>query len=179
MRGTTSIGKGGDHSGEGVTTMVALEVLLLWPRGVDPSPATVDEAGLWPVFVLVVGERPDVRASSASVLFEMLDRPPRGGELAVVAGRCRWSVIDPRNALLKVMIRAETPERFAVDVLVPARPALGVLDVVARGATIGLTTARHVGRLTGRMDIRRALPEVVLLGCEPSTELEAIADLVD
>lgn len=160
-----------------MAAMVALEVVLLWPRGVGPE-ATAEEAGMWPVFVLVIGERPHGERSSATPLFEMLDRPKSGAELNVVTGRCRWSVLDSRNALLKVVLEADAPERFALKIVVPAQRVLGILDVLARGATIGVTTSRHAARLTGRLDIRRALPEVVLFSCEPSTELAAIADLV-
>lgn len=160
-----------------VANLVAIEVLLLWPRGVGPS-ATVEEAGLWPVFVLVVGERSRSEMPSAAPLFDLLDRPRHGSEMAVVSARCVWSIVDPRNALLKVAVRVDAPERFAVDVLVPARRVLGVLDVVSHGATIGVTTSRHVRKLIGRVDIRQALHEVVLLSCEPSTELAALAHLL-
>ncbi len=177
MRNGTTTQPAGAPGREHVTTLVALEVLLLWPRGIGPV-ATVEEAGLWPVFVLVVGERPQPGSPSATALFDLVDRPRQGSEMAVVAARCRWSILDPRNALLKIAVDAEAPERFAVDILVPARQVLGVLDVVARGATIGITTSRHVGRLSGRVDIRQALHEVVLLSCEPSTELATLADLL-
>lgn len=183
MRGTTNTRSddsvdpvGGRHQ---VSTLVAIEVMLLWPRGVDPSPVTTGEAGLWPVFVLVVSEPSGEVPASVAPLFELVERPRLGSEMAVVSGECRWSVLDARNALLKVELRARAPERFAVDVLVPARRVLGVLDVVARGATVGITTSRHAGALTGRrIDIRRALHEVVLLNCEPSTELSAVGALL-
>jgi len=178
MRGTTNVGTDWEGRRDQVATLVALEVLLLWPRGVGPSPVTAEEAGRWPVFVLVVGERPRAEIPSAEPLFDLLDAPRLGGEMALVTGHCRWSIVDPRNALLKVAVRAQAPRRFELDVLVPARRVLGVLDVVARGATIGVTTSRHVGKLTGRVDIRQALHELVLIGCEPSTELATMADLL-
>lgn len=167
------VDRGGDAA-----TLVAIEVLLLWPRGVGPQAATVEEAGLWPVFVLVVGERQRSEVSTAEPLFELVDRPRQGGEMAVVSARCRWSIVASRNALLKIEVRADAPERFAADILLPARRVLGVLNMVARGATIGVTTSRHVNKLVGRVDIRQALHEVVLLGCEPSTELAALVPLL-
>ncbi len=177
MRETTPTAPAHLEGPDRPAVLVALEVLLLWPRGVGAS-ATVAEAGLWPVFVVVVGDRPGLANASAAPLFDILERPRHGTEIAVVSARCQWSIVDARNALLKVAVRADAPEQFSVDVLVPARRVLGVLDVVARGATIGITTSRHVGTLTGRVDIRQALHEVVLLSCEPSTELATLADLL-
>jgi hypothetical protein len=157
-----------------VDTVVALEVLVLWPRGVGPTAATVGEASLWPVFVLVVDDRPRAETGTATPLFDLVDRPRLGNELAVVSASCRWSIIDQQNALLKVEVEAKAPERFAVHILVPARHVLGILDVVAHGATIGITTSQHVTWLPGRVDIRQALHEVVLLSCEPSAELATL-----
>lgn len=158
--------------------LVATEVLLLWPRGVG-SPATIHEAGLWPVFVLVVGDRLRVDVPAAAPLLDLVHRPRREHELAVVAARCRWSVVDARNALLRVAIQAQAPQRFDVEILVPARRVLGMLDIAARGATIGVTTTRHANDLGGgRVDIRKALHQVVLLSCEPSRELSRLALLL-
>lgn len=150
------------------------EALLLWPREVG-SPATVAEAGLWPVFVMVV-EDPEGPFAPGPLL-ELLDRPRRD-EPAVVAARCRWSILDHGTAVLKVTVRTARPRRFLGELHVPARQVVGVLDVVARGATIGVTTDRHVGELTGRVDIRTVLREVVLLRCEPSADLATLADLL-
>ncbi|MGH3756868.1 hypothetical protein [Actinophytocola sp.] len=163
--------------GDKSAALVAIEVVLLWPRGIG-SLATVEEAGLWPVFVLVVGERSRADVPSAAPLLDLVDRPRHDDELAVVAARCQWSVVDLKNAVLKVAVRAEAPERFAAEILVPARQVLGVLDVVARGGTIGITTPRHAATLSRRVHIRQALREVVLLGSEPSTELAALANLL-
>lgn len=160
--------------------LVAMEVVLLWPRGVRGPAATVEEAGLWPVFVIVVGDRPTtIEESSVAPLFDLLDRPRHEGELMVVGARCDWSVLDQRNALLRLAIHGDAPVRFATEIIFPAREVLGILGVVARGATIGITTSRHAGRLMGRgVDIRRALDEVVLLSCPYSSELAALADLL-
>ena len=167
------------HQGK-PAVLVATEVVLLWPRGLAGPAATVEEAGLWPVFVIVVGERPDsAEVSSVAPLFDLLDRPRHDGELIVVAARCEWSVLDQRNALLRLAIHGDAPVRFTTEIIFPARQILGILGVVARGATIGITTNRHAGRLVGRgVDIRRALDEVVLLSCPYSGELAALADLL-
>jgi hypothetical protein len=154
--------------------MVAIEVVLLWPQGVHNEPTTVDEAGLWPVFVLVVGERRDLLASSARPLFDLLDTQKGPDEITVVGGRTRWAVVDPRHALLCLTILADAPVRFESDILVPAERVLGVLDVVARGATIGITTRRHAADLRDRVDVRAALRHLVLLSCPPSPELAGL-----
>ncbi len=154
-----------------VATMVAIEVVLLWPQAVGAEPVTVDEAGLWPVFVLVVGERLDLATSSAKPLFELLDAPKAPDEITVAVGRTRWSIVDPRHALLRLTVGADAPVGFKADILVPAEPVLGVLDVVARGATIGITTRRHAAGLHHRVDVRAALRHLVLLSCPPSPEL--------
>lgn len=172
-----STGPGRARGGDRAVTLVATEVVLLWPRGVDP-PATVAEAGLWPVFVLVVGERSEVDAPAAAPLFELINRPRRGSELSVVSARCRWSIVDARNALVKIAMRAESPEPFTAEILLPARRVLGILEVAARGATIGVTTPSHAAKLSGRVDIRHALHEIVLVSCEPSMELARLADLL-
>lgn len=158
-----------------VPTLVVTDVLMLWPRQIGAL-ATVEEAGLWPVFVLVVEEPAEPRA--AGPLFELLARQRPDGELAVVAARCDWSILDRDNALLKASMRGSGSARFAANLIVPARQVLGVLDVVARGATIGVATGQGAERLTGRVDIRSALHEVVLLSCPPSVDLATLADLL-
>lgn len=155
--------------------MVAIEVVLLWPQGLGAKPVTVDEAGLWPVFVLVVGERRDLLNSSAGPLFELLDAPRLPDEVTLVGGRSRWTVVDPGHALLRLSIEADVPVRFSSDILVPAERVLGILDVVARGATVGITTTRHAAGLGDRVDVRAALRHVVLLSCPPSPDLGELA----
>lgn len=151
--------------------MVAIEVVLLWPQGLGAEPVTVDEAGLWPVFVLVVGERRDLVDSPAGPLFELLDAPRLPDEITLVGGRSRWAVVDSRHALLRLSVEADVPVRFDADILVPAERVLGILDVVARGATIGITTTRHAAGLGDRVDVGAVLRHVVLLSCPPSPEL--------
>jgi hypothetical protein len=154
---------------------VAIEVLLLWPRGVAELPVTVEEAGLWPVFVLVVTEPARVDVGAAGPLFELLDRPKHENELSVVAAESEWSVLDAGSALLDLTVRATVPVAFDLRILVPSAQVLGILDVVARGATIGVTTQHRAGRFRGRVDIRTALRDVVLLSSPPSVELAALA----
>lgn len=159
-------------------TLVATEVVLLWPRGLAES-TTVEVAGLWPVFVVVVGGRTASEPDLATPLFDLLDRPRHSTEMAVVTGRCEWSILDAQNALLKFQVRAAAPVRFAAQIIIPARRVLGLLDVVARGATIGITTARHARILDQQVGVTEALREVVLLSCAPSSELRTLAHLVD
>jgi hypothetical protein len=158
-------------------TLVATEVVLLWPRGLGDT-ATVEDAGLWPVFVVVVGERPDAEQTMATPLFELLDRPRHSNEMTVVTGRCGWSILDAQNALLKFRVHATAPVQFAAQIIIPARRVLGLLDVVARGATIGITTHRRARVLDRQVGVREALREVVLLSCAPSSELATLAALV-
>ena len=155
--------------------MVAIEVVYLWPQGVGPEPVTVDEAGLWPVFVLVVGERRDLLVSSAKPLLALLDEPRRPGEATVVASRTHWSVVDSFRALLRLTVLGDAPVPFESDILVPAGRVIGVLDAVARGATIGITTKRHAVDLHDRVNVRAALRHVVLLTCAPSAHLDELA----
>jgi hypothetical protein len=154
---------------------VAIEVLLLWPRGVAELPATVEEAGLWPVFVMVVTEPADANVGAAGPLFELLNRPKHENELSVVAAESEWTVLDAGNALLDLTVRATVPVAFDLRILLPSAQVLGILDVVARGATIGFTTQHRASRLRGRVDIRTALRDVVLLSSPPSVELAALA----
>ena len=157
-----------------VPTAVAIEVLLLWPRGVAGPVTTAAEAGRWPVFAMVVTEPPGA-AGGAQPLFDLLDRPRPEGEPAVVAAETSWSVLDEPNALLRLTVRGVAPVRFGLRVLLPSARVLGILDVVARGATIGITSRRGAARLRERVDIRTALRDLVLLSCPPSVELAALA----
>lgn len=155
-------------------TAVAIEVLLLWPRGVAGPVTTAEEAGRWPVFAMVVTEPPG-DAGAARPLFDLLDRPKGDGEPTVVTAETAWSVLDQANALLGLTVRGTAPVRFGLRVLLPSAQVLGILDVVARGATIGITTRRRAARLRDRVDIRTALRDLVLLSCPPSVELAALA----
>lgn len=168
-------GPGGNPARGVWPTAVAIEVLLLWPRGVTGLPTTVEEAGLWPVFAMVVTEPPDQEAETARPLFELLERPKGPDELTVVAAEAAWSILDPANALLGLTVRGVAPVRFGMRVLLPSAKVLGILDTVAEGATIGITTRQRAARLRDRVDIRTALRDLVLLSCPPSVELAALA----
>ena len=152
---------------------MAVEVLLLWPRGVTSPSTTAEEAGLWPVFAMVVTEPED--PAGARPLFDLLARPKHDHELTVVTARTGWSVLDAANALLDMRVRANAPVGFDLRILLPSAKVLGILDVVARGATVGITTRARADRLRGRVDIGAVLREVVLLSCPPSVELSALA----
>lgn len=180
MQSTTPTQPAHHHPAPGLVdrtrpTMVAVEAVLLWPRGVGESVTTIDEAGLWPVFAVVLDEREAPVAPGARQLFDLLDRPEHADRIAVVDGRCQWTVLDARHAVLKLAVRASAPFHVDLDIVLPARPVLGILDVVARGATVAITTRRHSSRLTGQVDIREALNELVLLSCTPSAELATLA----
>lgn len=148
-------------------TLVAKEAILLWPRHVDePRGSTWP----WPVFVIAVRDLPVSETSSAGPLFDLLHRPRRPDELAVVGARCRWSVLDQRNALLRLSIHGVAPVRFAVDIVFPVREVSGLLDVLS-DATLAVTTAGRAERLSGRpVGVRQALTDVVLLICPESTQ---------
>ncbi|RSM85260.1 hypothetical protein DMH04_18395 [Kibdelosporangium aridum] len=158
--------------------LVAREALLLWPRRVAVSTATIQEAGLWPVFAVVLGEREPDEDPGVLPLYELLEQPEHLERISVVVGRCHWTIIDPRHALLELSVRATAPVSFEIDIILPARSVLNALDLLARGGTIAITTERHSGTLTPRADIRDALTKLVLISCPPSAELEAVAAAV-
>ena len=158
----------------GCPTAVATEVLLVRPHSVPEPAATASEVGLWPMFVMVVTEPTGRVAELAVPLFELLDRPKHANELSAVAVETAWSVLDPANALLTLTVRAAVPVSFDLRILLPAAPVLDILDVVARGATIGITTRDRADRLRGRVDVRTTLRDVVLLSCPPSVELAGV-----
>ncbi|MGH3881401.1 MAG: hypothetical protein ACRDSK_30620 [Actinophytocola sp.] len=154
--------------------LVAAEVVSLWPRGVREA-TTAEEASVWPAFVVVVGEHPDGEPSAVTPLFDMLDRPRHGSVVTIVTARSQWSILDPRLALMRFGVRASVPVRFAAQILIPAQQVVGLLEVVARGATIGITTRGRAYRLTETVGVREALRELVLLSCGPSRELAELA----
>jgi len=157
-------------------SVVATDVLLLRPHGVAGTPST--EGGLFPMFVMVVTEPTDQAAAAALPLFEQLYRPKYANELSVLAVESAWSILDPANALLTLTVRAALPVSFDVRIMLPAAPVLDILEVVARGATIGITTRERAARLRGLVDVRTALNEVVLLSCQPSADLADLADVL-
>lgn len=164
----------------GRPTAVATEVLLLRPRGVPEPPATVGESTIWPMFVMVVTEPADPAASLALPLFDPPHRRGNANEPSIVAVETAWSVLDSANALLTLTVRAADPVSGELTILLPAAPVLDILHVVARGATIGVTTQERADRLRGGVDVQTVLREVVMLNCLPSVELsELVAVLRD
>ncbi len=159
-------------------TVVATDVLLLRPHGVAGPSSPEGEGGLWPMFVMVVTEPTDRAAEVALPLFEQLYRPKHANELSVVAVESVWSILDPANALLTLTVRAAVPVSFDLRILLPAAPVLDLLEVVARGVTIGITTRDRAVRLRGRVDVRTALADVVLLNCPPSADLANLSDVL-
>ncbi len=155
---------------------MAVEVLLLWPRGVASRSTTAEEAGLWPAFAMVVTEPADPAA--AWPFFELLAHPKHDNGMTVVTAHTQWSVLDPASALLDMRVSATTPVDFDLRILLPSEKILGILDVVARGASVGVTTRARADRLRGRVDIGDVLREMVLLSCPPSVELSALANAV-
>ncbi len=155
---------------------VAVGELLLWPQGVGDRAVTVEEAGGWPAFALVVGERRDLLDSPARALFDLLEYLRRTESPVTVNARCRWTVVNAPTALLRLTIQAQQPVLFDADVLVPAGRLLGLLPAVARGTPFGLTTNRHLQGLGGTVDVRRVLRHVVLVHSRPVPELAEIAD---
>lgn len=147
-------------------TAVATEVLLLRPYGVAaPAGGT---SGLWPMFVMVVTEPADSVSRSGLSLLGLLDRTERTTEPSTVAVEPVWSVLDPTSALLTLTVRAAFPVAADMRILLPAAPVLDLLEVVARGATIGVTTRERAERLRGRVDVGAVMRDVVLLNCLPS-----------
>jgi hypothetical protein len=159
-------------------SLVAREALLLWPRRVGVSVATIQEAGLWPVFAVVLAERDPHDDLAVAPLYDLLDRPEHLDRLSVIDGRCEWTVINPRLALLELAVHATAPVRFSADIILPARPVLSTLSLLAHGGTVAITTERHANSITGRVDIREALNKLVLFSCPQSAELAALADAV-
>jgi hypothetical protein len=153
---------------------VVTEVLLLRPHGVDEPVGTSGTSGLWPMFVMVVTEPAEPVTHSVSPLMRLLDRAGRTSEVSAVAVEPVWSVLDPSSALLTLTVRAAFPVAGDMTILLPAAPVLDLLEVVAQGATIGVTTRDRADRLRGRVDVGAVLRDVVLLSCLPSP---ASADL--
>ncbi|MGH3881403.1 MAG: hypothetical protein ACRDSK_30630 [Actinophytocola sp.] len=131
------------------------------------------------MFVIVVDEGTNHSSDDSSVdlLLGLVGRPPSDAAAVSLTADCRWSVVHPRETSLRLTVRASAPTPLAVDILVPAQCFLGLNDVVARGAAIGVTTRQHARRLVARID-RSGLPGVVLLGCRTSGELSAVANVL-
>ncbi|HEY7595391.1 MAG TPA: hypothetical protein VH969_19730 [Actinophytocola sp.] len=169
MRHRTSSGSGGS---EKPSRSDALGTLVLWPSGSTEVDAARDEADPWPVLVVVIGTD-----SEQDALLDLLDTA-RSPTDTITNSRCWWSVDDPDRATLCLAVRVTEPARFAMDIAVPAQCFLGLSDILAAGATIGVTSRRHARRLTIRTDDRASLDEIVLLGGRTSSELGDLAELL-
>lgn len=151
---------------EGAASLRAVEVLVLWPN--EPT-----DAGIWPLFVLVVDEEAD--PAGTAWLVDHLDGDCAGES---VTGSCQWSVAADGEVLLALSAQTIEPVALDLEILVPAECFLGFFDIVARGATIALTTRRHARRLAVRADASQAFEDLLLLGCRTSAKLAGIADLL-
>lgn len=159
-------------------TVVATEVLLLRPRA-DPESAAVRESTVtWPLFVMVVTEPAEAPGMSPWSLFGTLNLHEHVATPLVVPVEPTWTVLDAENALLALTVRAQEPVSVSLRIILPAAPVLDILDMVARGAPVGVTTRDRAERLRGRFDVGAALRDVVLFGCPPAAELAELADTV-
>lgn len=150
---------------ERAASLVAVEVLVLWPS--EPP----DGSEMWPLFMLVVDEEAD--PVGTAWLVDHLDGD--GGESAVTS-HCQWSVAVPEESVLGLSVRAVEPVEFHLEIFVPAKCFLGLFDVAARGAGVALTTRRHARRLTARVDNRPVFDDVLPLGCRTSARLAGLAE---
>jgi hypothetical protein len=157
-------------------TVVATEVLLLRPRADLESAAARESTVTWPLFVMVVTEPAEASGMSPWSLFGTLNLHEHVATPLVVPVEPTWTVLDADNALLALTVRAEEPVSVSLRIVLPAAPVLDILDMVARGAPVGVTTRDRAERLRGRFDVGAALRDVVLLSCPPSAELAELAD---
>lgn len=156
------------------TTLVAVEALLLWPNGAPASHSTK-----WPILAIVLDEPAAAIPDAARPLFELLDEPKRRSRLTIVSSRCRWTVLNAlngRRTVRKFSVQAYAPVNFEVDILLPARPLVGLPAHVLgqpthRGATLALTTREHADQITDGIDFQDALRELVLLTQAPPVDL--------
>lgn len=156
------------------TTLVAVEALLLWPNGAAPSHSTK-----WPIFAIVLDEPAAAIPDATRPLFELLDAPKRRSRLTIVRSRCRWTMLNALNArrtVRKFSVRAYSPVKFDVDILLPARPLVGLpTHMVGQpthgGATLALTTRKHAEQIHNGIDFQDALRELVLLTQAPPDDL--------
>lgn len=153
----------------------ALGTVVLWPSAFTEVDATRSAADPWPVFAVVVGTDAGEDGGPTQALLDLLDMP-RSPIDTIANSRCWWSVIDPDQAMLRLAVRVVRPAPVAMDIAVPAQCFLGLSDIIAAGATIGVTTRRYMRRLTVRSDDRTLLNEIVLLDGRTSSELGELAE---
>lgn len=153
----------------------AVETIVLWPRGPATVGATRTEADVWPVFAVIVDIDSTRGAAICHALPELLDMP-RAPVDTITNSHCWWSVVDRDQAMLRLAVRVDRPAAVAMDIAVPAQFFLGLTDIIAAGATIGVTTRPHARRLMARTDDRSSLNEIILLGGRTSSELGELAE---
>jgi hypothetical protein len=155
-------------------TLVAVEALLLWPNG-----SSTNHSATWPIVAIVL-DRPAASIPDAvRPLFELLDRPEQRSRVTVVRSRCQWTVLNAlngRRTVRKFSVRAYAPVNFEVDILLPARPLLGLPTHVLGqpthgGATLALTTRQRAEQITDGIGFQNALRELVILNQAPPDDL--------
>jgi hypothetical protein len=140
--------------------LVAVEALLLQPRDRGGPVATMVDRGPWPILVIVLDDHAALHPG-AKPLLDLLNRP-RATRIAIAHSHYRWSV-DPAGVVLKLALHTHEPTTSDLDVVMPARPLLGILSQLPPGVTFAMTTRQRADRLTKRVCIRDALHEMVLL----------------
>ena len=140
--------------------LVAVEALLLQPRDRGGPVTTMVDRGPWPLLVIVLDDRAAVHPG-AKPLLDLLNRP-RATRISIAHSHYHWSV-DPAGAVLKFALHTYEPTKSDLDVVMPARPLLGILSQLPPGVTFAMTTRRRADELTKRVCIRDALHEMVLL----------------
>lgn len=153
--------------------MVAVEMVVLRQR--DAGASTSAMADDRPILAVVVAPPKSADRESAA-LFDLLDGRPGTDRVNAVDGHSRWSVLDERHGLLVLSVHAHTPVRFEVDIVLPARPVLGLYDMLTNGAIVALTTPRQAALIHGRIDMRAALSTLVLVTGTLSAEFATLGD---
>jgi hypothetical protein len=161
------------------TIVTATDVVLLWPHGLAKQAVSNPGPRLWPIFVVVLCDENATTDLSVRKSYDLLGGQCSPGKVTVLAGRCLWSVVPGWDTLLRLAVRASAPVKLEVDVVLPARPLLGAVGWLACGRTVTLTTRRHANRLSTGVNVRNALPGLVLVNCPHSPELAALAKARD
>lgn len=149
---------------------MAVQAVLLWPRRDTPAGEPVPE-DRWPMLVIVLADRDGSPDPSLRRLYALLDRSDEQS-LTVLEGNGLWSVLQRRELLLRLALRAEL---LNVDILMPAQLLSAHLSRLSWGGALALTTRRHADRLTTGCRVSDAFRGLVLVNCPPSTELAALA----
>ena len=133
-------------------TAVAMAAVVLRPLGQVRGVDAVDDAA-WPVFVVVLAENAGSAERRHRRLVDLLERRDPVERNAALNSHCRWSILDARHGLMNLTVRISAPIECGADIVVPAFPAIGALDVLSRGATVAITTADRARRLTAPIDV--------------------------